>query len=245
MTDEILVKAVDLCKSFGAFKALDNVSLEVKKGEVSCIIGPSGSGKSTFLRCMNALETVSEGEVEVNGFAAHDRATDLNKMRESVGMVFQRFNLFPHKTVLENLIMAPMSLRGTARAEAVRLAEELLAKVGLSDKRDAWPSSLSGGQQQRVAIARALAMKPSIMLFDEPTSALDPELVGDVLEVMKNLASEGMTMVIVTHEMGFAREVADRVIFIDQGIIQEEGKPAQIFSAPTNPRTAAFLSKVL
>ena len=192
---------------------------------------------------MNALETVSEGEVEVNGFAAHDRATDLNKMRESVGMVFQRFNLFPHKTVLENLIMAPMNLRGMARAEAVRLAEELLAKVGLSDKRDAWPSSLSGGQQQRVA--RALAMKPSIMLFDEPTSALDPELVGDVLEVMKNLASEGMTMVIVTHEMGFAREVADRVIFIDQGIIQEEGKPAQIFSAPTNPRTAAFLSKVL
>jgi polar amino acid transport system ATP-binding protein len=188
---------------------------------------------------MNALETVSEGEVEVNGFAAHDRATDLNKMRESVGMVFQRFNLFPHMTVLENLIMAPMNLRGMAR-EAVRLAEELLAKVGLSDKRDAWPSSLSGGQQQRVAIARALAMKPSIMLFDEPTSALDPELVGDVLEVMKNLASEGMTMVIVTHEMGFAREVADRVIFIDQGIIQEEGKPAQIFSAPTNPRTAAF-----
>ncbi|MEX7614733.1 amino acid ABC transporter ATP-binding protein, partial [Klebsiella pneumoniae] len=173
------------------------------------------------------------------------RTTDLNKMRESVGMVFQRFNLFPHMTVLENLIMAPMNLRNMPRQQAIDLAEALLAKVGLSDKRDAWPSSLSGGQQQRVAIARALAMKPSIMLFDEPTSALDPELVGDVLEVMKNLASEGMTMVIVTHEMGFAREVADRVIFIDQGVIQEEGKPGQIFSAPSNPRTAAFLSKVL
>ncbi|OWW16650.1 ABC transporter [Klebsiella variicola] len=200
---------------------------------------------SLFLRCMNALETVSEGEVVVNGFAAHDWTTDLNKMRESVGMVFQRFNLFPHMTVLENLIMAPMNLRNMPRQQAVDLADALLAKVGLSDKRDAWPSSLSGGQQQRVAIARALAMKPSIMLFDEPTSALDPELVGDVLEVMKNLASEGMTMVIVTHEMGFAREVADRVIFIDQGVIQEEGKPGQIFSAPSNPRTAAFLSKVL
>ena len=221
----------NLHKRFGDSHVLRGISCDIKPQEVVCIIGPSGSGKSTFLRCMNALETVSEGEVEVNGFAAHDRATDLNKIRESVGMVFQRFNLFPHKTVLENLIMAPMNLRGMARAEAVRLAEELLAKVGLSDKRDAWPSSLSGGQQQRVAIARALAMKPSIMLFDEPTSALDPELVGD--------------MVIVTHEMGFAREVADRVIFIDQGIIQEEGKPAQIFSAPTNPRTAAFLSKVL
>ena len=227
------------------YEVLKDVSFSIEEGEFVAVMGPSGSGKSTFLRCMNALETVSEGEVEVNGYAAHDRATDLNKMRESVGMVFQRFNLFPHKTVLENLIMAPMSLRGMARAEATHLAEELLAKVGLSDKRDAWPSSLSGGQQQRVAIARALAMKPSIMLFDEPTSALDPELVGDVLEVMKNLASEGMTMVIVTHEMGFAREVADRVIFIDQGIIQEEGKPAQIFGAPTNPRTAAFLSKVL
>jgi polar amino acid transport system ATP-binding protein len=194
---------------------------------------------------MNALESVSEGEVVVNGFPVHDKKSDLNKLRESVGMVFQRFNLFPHMTVLENLLMAPMSLRGMSRAEAVTYAEGLLAKVGLSDKRDAWPSSLSGGQQQRVAIARALAMQPSIMLFDEPTSALDPELVGDVLEVMKNLAMEGMTMVIVTHEMGFAREVADRVIFIDQGIIQEQGTPEQIFSAPQNPRTASFLSKVL
>ena len=228
----------NLHKRFGDSHVLRGISCDIKPQEVVCIIGPSGSGKSNFLRCMNALETV-------NGFAAHDRTTDLNKMRESVGMVFQRFNLFPHMTVLENLIMAPMNLRNMPRQQAIDLAEALLAKVGLSDKRDAWPSSLSGGQQQRVAIARALAMKPSIMLFDEPTSALDPELVGDVLEVMKNLASEGMTMVIVTHEMGFAREVADRVIFIDQGVIQEEGKPGQIFSAPSNPRTAAFLSKVL
>ncbi|WP_434643854.1 amino acid ABC transporter ATP-binding protein [Klebsiella sp. I138] len=240
-----MIHIKNLHKRFGDSHVLRGISCDIQPQEVVCIIGPSGSGKSTFLRCMNALETVSEGIVEVNGFAAHDHTTDLNKMRESVGMVFQRFNLFSHMTVLDNLIMAPMNLRGMRRSQAVPLAEELLAKVGLSDKRDAWPSSLSGGQQQRVAIARALAMKPSIMLFDEPTSALDPELVGDVLAVMKNLASEGMTMVIVTHEMGFAREVADRVIFIDQGVIQEEGKPEQIFSAPVNPRTAAFLSKVL
>jgi len=235
----------NLHKHFGASHVLRGIDCEIQPQEVVCVIGPSGSGKSTFLRCMNALESVSEGEVVVNGFPVHDKKSDLNKLRESVGMVFQRFNLFPHMTVLENLLMAPMSLRGMSRAEAVTYAEGLLAKVGLSDKRDAWPSSLSGGQQQRVAIARALAMQPSIMLFDEPTSALDPELVGDVLEVMKNLATEGMTMVIVTHEMGFAREVADRVIFIDQGIIQEQGTPEQIFSAPQNPRTASFLSKVL
>ena len=245
MSEKPLLEMIGIDKTFGRQTVLKNCSLAVQRGETVVLIGPSGSGKSTFLRCMNALETVSEGEVVVNGFAAHDRTTDLNKMRESVGMVFQRFNLFPHMTVLENLIMAPMNLRNMPRQQAVDLADALLAKVGLSDKRDAWPSSLSGGQQQRVAIARALAMKPSIMLFDEPTSALDPELVGDVLEVMKNLASEGMTMVIVTHEMGFAREVADRVIFIDQGVIQEEGKPGQIFSTPSNPRTAAFLSKVL
>ena len=235
----------NLHKHFGESHVLRGISCDIHPQEVVCVIGPSGSGKSTFLRCMNALETVSEGEVVVNGFAVHDRATDLNKMRESVGMVFQRFNLFPHKTVLENLMMAPQALQGMNRSQAESLAQSLLEKVGLSDKRDAWPSSLSGGQQQRVAIARALAMNPSIMLFDEPTSALDPELVGDVLEVMKNLASDGMTMVIVTHEMGFAREVADRVIFIDQGVIQEEGTPEQIFTAPQNPRTAAFLSKVL
>ena len=240
-----MIHIKNLHKHFGDSHVLRGISCDIQPREVVCVIGPSGSGKSTFLRCMNALETVSEGEVVVNGFAVHDKTTDLNKMRESVGMVFQRFNLFPHKTVLENLIMAPQALQGMNRAQAESLAQTLLEKVGLSDKRDAWPSSLSGGQQQRVAIARALAMNPSIMLFDEPTSALDPELVGDVLEVMKNLASDGMTMVIVTHEMGFAREVADRVIFIDQGVIQEEGTPEQIFTAPQNPRTAAFLSKVL
>ncbi|MNL94543.1 Glutamine transport ATP-binding protein GlnQ [compost metagenome] len=210
-----------------------------------CVIGPSGSGKSTFLRCINALETLSGGEILVNGFAIHSQKTDLNKMRESVGMVFQRFNLFPHMTVLENIIMAPMGVKKLSRAEAILRAEALLQKVGLLDKIDAYPNSLSGGQQQRVAIARALAMEPKIMLFDEPTSALDPELVGEVLAVMKSLAHEGMTMVVVTHEMGFAREVADRVLFIDQGIIQEEGSPQQIFSQPANPRTQAFLSKVL
>ncbi|WP_312625974.1 amino acid ABC transporter ATP-binding protein [Scandinavium sp.] len=240
-----MIHIKNLHKHFGDSHVLRGIDCEIQPQEVVCVIGPSGSGKSTFLRCMNALESVTEGEVVVNGFAVHDKSTDLNKLRESVGMVFQRFNLFPHMTVLENLLMAPMSLRGMTRNDAIIFAEELLAKVGLSDKRDAWPSSLSGGQQQRVAIARALAMRPSIMLFDEPTSALDPELVGDVLEVMKNLAREGMTMVIVTHEMGFAREVADRVIFIDQGIIQEQGTPERIFSAPQNPRTAAFLSKVL
>ena len=235
-----MIHIKNLHKHFGESHVLRGIDCDIQPQEVVCVIGPSGSGKSTFLRCMNALETVSEGEVVVNGFAVHDKKTDLNKMRESVGMVFQRFNLFPHMSVLDNLLMAGMS-----RQDAVVFAEGLLAKVGLSDKRDAWPSSLSGGQQQRVAIARALAMQPSIMLFDEPTSALDPELVGDVLEVMKNLAREGMTMVIVTHEMGFAREVADRVIFIDQGIIQEQGTPETIFNAPQNPRTASFLSKVL
>lgn len=240
-----MIHIKNLHKHFGDSHVLRGIDCDIQPQEVVCVIGPSGSGKSTFLRCMNALESVSEGEVLVNGFPVHEQKTDLNKMRESVGMVFQRFNLFPHMTVLENLLMAPMALRGMSRAQAVVFAEGLLTKVGLSDKRDAWPSSLSGGQQQRVAIARALAMQPSIMLFDEPTSALDPELVGDVLEVMKNLAREGMTMVIVTHEMGFAREVADRVIFIDQGIIQEQGTPEQIFSAPQNPRTASFLSKVL
>ena len=240
-----MIHIKNLHKHFGDSHVLRGIDCDIQPREVVCIIGPSGSGKSTFLRCMNGLESVSEGEVCVNGFKVHDPKTNLNKMRESVGMVFQRFNLFPHMTVLENLLMAPMSLRGMRRTDAVRLAESLLDKVGLSDKRDAWPSSLSGGQQQRVAIARALAMAPSIMLFDEPTSALDPELVGDVLQVMKNLADEGMTMVIVTHEMGFAREVADRVIFIDRGVIQEQGAPAQIFTAPENPRTATFLSKVL
>lgn len=235
----------NLHKRFGDSHVLRGISCDIKPQEVVCIIGPSGSGKSTFLRCMNALETVSEGEVVVNGFAAHDRTTDLNKMRESVGMVFQRFNLFPHMTVLENLIMAPMNLRNMPRQQAVDLAEALLAKVGLSDKRDAWPSSLSGGQQQRVAIARALAMKPSIMLFDEPTSALDPELVGEVLDVIKKLARSGTTLVVVTHEIGFAREVADQVVFMVDGRIVEQGSSDEVLNHPQHPRTRQFLSRVL
>lgn len=240
-----MIHVDNLQKQFGETHVLRGISCEIKPQEVVCIIGPSGSGKSTFLRCLNALEKPDGGEVSVNGFDVHNPKTNLNKMRESVGMVFQRFNLFPHMTVLDNLIMAPMSVKGMSREDALKRAEILLDKVGLLDKIDAWPASLSGGQQQRVAIARSMAMDPSIILFDEPTSALDPELVGEVLEVMKKLAQEGMTMVIVTHEMGFAREVADRVVFIDQGIIQEQGTPEQIFTAPQNPRTAAFLSKVL
>lgn len=240
-----MIHVDNLQKQFGETHVLRGISCDIKPQEVVCIIGPSGSGKSTFLRCLNALEKPDGGEVSVNGFDVHNPKANLNKMRESVGMVFQRFNLFPHMTVLDNLIMAPMSVKGMSRADALKRAEVLLDKVGLLDKIDAWPASLSGGQQQRVAIARSMAMDPSIILFDEPTSALDPELVGEVLEVMKTLAQEGMTMVIVTHEMGFAREVADRVVFIDQGIIQEEGTPEQIFTAPQNPRTAAFLSKVL
>ncbi|GAK28922.1 MULTISPECIES: amino acid ABC transporter ATP-binding protein [Serratia] len=240
-----MIRVHNLQKQFGESHVLRGISCEIAANEVVCVIGPSGSGKSTFLRCINALETLSGGEILVNGFAIHSQKTDLNKMRESVGMVFQRFNLFPHMTVLENIIMAPMGVKKLSRAEAILRAEALLQKVGLLDKIDTYPNSLSGGQQQRVAIARALAMEPKIMLFDEPTSALDPELVGEVLAVMKSLAHEGMTMVVVTHEMGFAREVADRVLFIDQGIIQEEGTPQQIFSQPANPRTQAFLSKVL
>lgn len=240
-----MIRVHNLQKQFGESHVLRGISCEIAANEVVCVIGPSGSGKSTFLRCINALETLSGGEILVNGFAIHSQKTDLNKMRESVGMVFQRFNLFPHMTVLENIIMAPIGVKKLSRADAIVRAEALLQKVGLLDKIDAYPNSLSGGQQQRVAIARALAMEPKIMLFDEPTSALDPELVGEVLAVMKSLAHEGMTMVVVTHEMGFAREVADRVLFIDQGIIQEEGSPQQIFNQPTNLRTQAFLSKVL
>ena len=240
-----MIHVKNLQKNFGKTQVLRGISCDIAPQEVVCVIGPSGSGKSTFLRCLNALEKPDGGEVVVNGFAVHDSKTRLNTLREGVGMVFQRFNLFPHMTVLENLIMAPMSLKGLSKADAVARAEKLLHKVGLTDKTNAWPASLSGGQQQRVAIARALAMEPSIILFDEPTSALDPELVGEVLAVMKQLALEGMTMVIVTHEMGFAREVADRVVFIDQGVIQEQGPPSQLFTAPTNPRTKEFLSKVL
>ncbi|RJL27059.1 amino acid ABC transporter ATP-binding protein [Pectobacterium polaris] len=240
-----MIHVKNLQKQFGDTHVLRGISCDIAPQEVLCLIGPSGSGKSTFLRCINALERLSAGEITVNGFAIHDQKTNINRVRESVGMVFQRFNLFPHMTVLENIIMAPMDVKKLSRAQAVERAKALLSKVGLLDKIDAWPNSLSGGQQQRVAIARALAMEPAIMLFDEPTSALDPELVGEVLAVMKTLANEGMTMVIVTHEMAFAREVADRVIFIDQGIIQEQGTPEAIFTHPSNPRTQAFLSKIL
>lgn len=240
-----MISIRDLQKQFGQIHVLRGISCDIAEKEVVCVIGPSGSGKSTFLRCINALEEMTSGEITINGFEIHNRKTDLNKMRESVGMVFQRFNLFPHMTVLENLILAPMDVKKLPKNEAIKKAEQLLKKVGLLDKIDAYPSQLSGGQQQRVAIARALAMEPKVMLFDEPTSALDPELVGEVLAVMKDLADEGMTMVVVTHEMGFAKEVADRVIFIDQGIIQEEAEPEMLFSSPKNERTQAFLSKVL
>ena len=240
-----MIHVNNLQKKFGNTHVLRGISCDIRPQEVVCVIGPSGSGKSTFLRCLNALERPDSGEIEINGTDVCDPKTDLNKMREHVGMVFQRFNLFPHMTVLDNITMAPLMVSGLKKADALLKAEQLLEKVGLPDKIDAWPESLSGGQQQRVAIARALAMDPTVLLFDEPTSALDPELVGEVLNVMKTLAHEGMTMVIVTHEMNFAREVADRVFFIDQGVIQESGTPEQIFNHPKNPRTSAFLSRVL
>ncbi|QXO74303.1 amino acid ABC transporter ATP-binding protein [Morganella morganii] len=240
-----MIHVKNLQKKFGNTHVLRGISCDIRPQEVVCVIGPSGSGKSTFLRCLNALERADSGEIVVNGTDVCDPKTDLNRMRAHAGMVFQRFNLFPHMTVLDNITMAPLMVSGLKKANALLKAEQLLEKVGLPDKIDAWPESLSGGQQQRVAIARALAMDPTVLLFDEPTSALDPELVGEVLNVMKNLAHEGMTMVIVTHEMNFAREVADRVFFIDQGVIQESGTPEQIFNHPQNPRTAAFLSRVL
>lgn len=240
-----MIHVKNLQKKFGDTHVLRGISCDIRPQEVVCVIGPSGSGKSTFLRCLNALERADSGEIVVNGTDVCDPKTDLNRMRAHAGMVFQRFNLFPHMTVLDNITMAPLMVSGLKKADALLKAEQLLEKVGLPDKIDAWPESLSGGQQQRVAIARALAMDPTVLLFDEPTSALDPELVGEVLAVMKNLAHEGMTMVIVTHEMNFAREVADRVFFIDQGVIQESGTPEQIFNHPQNPRTAAFLSRVL
>lgn len=235
----------NLQKQFGDIHVLRGITCDIQEKEVISIIGPSGSGKSTFLRCINGLEDITSGEIEVNGFKVHDPKININRLRESVGMVFQRFNLFPHMTVLENLILAPRDIKKMAKTDAITKAESLLIKVGLIDKIDAYPSQLSGGQQQRVAIARALMMDPKVMLFDEPTSALDPELVGEVLTVMKSLAQEGMTMVVVTHEMGFAREMSSRVIFIDQGIIQEQGSPEQIFKNPQNERTQLFLSKVL
>ena len=240
-----VIHVKQLQKQYGAAHILRGIDCDIAESEVVCVIGPSGSGKSTFLRCLNGLEEATDGEIVIDGIKVNDPRVDLNALRAGVGMVFQRFNLFPHMSVLDNLIMAPMQVRKLSRSEAVLAAEKLLQKVGLLDKIDAYPNQLSGGQQQRVAIARALAMEPKVMLFDEPTSALDPELVGEVLTVMKTLAEEGMTMVVVTHEMSFAREVSDRVLFIDQGVIMEEGPPAQVLGEPRNERTRDFLRKVL
>lgn len=243
MENKVSVK--ELKKSFGRLEVLKGMDVEIQEGEVVCLIGPSGSGKSTFLRCLNRLEDITGGQVIVDGFDITDRRTNINRVRENIGMVFQHFNLFPHKTVIQNIMMAPVELKKMKPDEARQKGLELLEEVGLSDKADAYPAQLSGGQKQRVAIARALAMSPDIMLFDEPTSALDPEMVGEVLNVMKQLAADGMTMIVVTHEMGFAREVADRIIFMDGGLIVEEGIPDQVFSHPTNQRTIDFLNKVL
>lgn len=240
-----MIEVKNLEKSFGKNHVLRGINETINEGEVVCIIGPSGSGKSTFLRCLNLLEQPTSGEVILDGEKINAPDRDIDKIREKLGMVFQNFNLFPHMSVLDNITMAPIKVKGQDRSEAEAEARRLLDVVGLLDKAKAYPSSLSGGQKQRVAIARALAMKPEIMLFDEPTSALDPEMVGEVLAVMKQLAEDGMTMVIVTHEMGFAREVADRVLFIDEGVILEQGTPEEIFGNPQNERTQTFLSMVL
>jgi len=242
--DEV-IHAEGLTKNFGHLKVLRGIDCSVKASEVVCLIGPSGSGKSTFLRCLNGLEEASGGRVLVHGVSVHDHATDIALLRSEVGMVFQRFNLFPHKTVLENITLAPTVVRHIGAAEARERAHDLLVKVGLLDKIDAYPNQLSGGQQQRVAIARALAMQPAIMLFDEPTSALDPEMVGEVLAVMQTLAEEGMTMIVVSHEMGFARRVADRVLFMDEGLLVEEGTAEEIFDRPREERTQRFLSNLM
>ncbi len=250
-----MVRAEQVCKSFGALPVLKGVTLSVDRGQVLVLVGPSGSGKSTFLRCINHLETVTAGRLYVDGDLIGYRESrgklyemsprDAAKQRRDIGMVFQHFNLFPHRTALDNIVEAPMHVKGTKKAAATERARDLLAQVGLADKSDAYPAQLSGGQQQRVAIARALAMDPKLMLFDEPTSALDPELVGEVLAVMKKLASEGMTMIVVTHEMGFAREVADELVFMDGGVIVESGPPRELLSNPQHERTQAFLSKVM
>ncbi|AEB30524.1 putative glutamine/glutamate ABC transporter, ATP-binding subunit [Carnobacterium sp. 17-4] len=239
------VKVEHLKKNFGSLEVLKDLNVEVQEGEVVCIIGPSGSGKSTFLRCLNALEEITGGKVIIDDFDLTDPKQDINKVRENVGMVFQQFNLFPHLTVLENITLAPKELKKDSSEDIKKHALELLETVGLSEKANDYPKSLSGGQKQRVAIARALAMNPDLMLFDEPTSALDPEMVGDVLEVMQKLAEQGMTMLVVTHEMGFAKEVADRVIFMDGGYIVEEGTPEDVFGNPQHERTKNFLEKVL
>ncbi|MFT4415938.1 amino acid ABC transporter ATP-binding protein [Fredinandcohnia humi] len=240
-----MIRVDNIKKSFGKNEVLKGISVHIQPQEVVVVIGPSGSGKSTFLRCINLLETINDGHVYIEGVDITDKKTDINQIRTDVGMVFQQFNLFPHKTVMENIMLSPVKVKKIAKEMAYEKGIELLKKVGLVEKADAYPDSLSGGQKQRVAIARALAMEPKIMLFDEPTSALDPEMVGEVLEVMKQLAKEGMTMVVVTHEMGFAREVGDRVLFMDDGLIVEENKPKDLFENPQHTRTKAFLSKVL
>ena len=242
---DVAIRVEALTKRFGTLQVLRGITCTVATSEVVCVIGPSGSGKSTFLRCLNGLEEASTGQVWVHGTPVHAAATDIDALRRRVGMVFQRFNLFPHKTVLENIVLAPTTVGRLTPADACERANALLAKVGILDKSDAYPNQLSGGQQQRVAIARALAMQPKIMLFDEPTSSLDPEMVGEVLSVMQTLAEEGMTMVVVTHEMGFARQVASRVLFMDEGQIVETGTPIEIFDQPEHERTQRFLSKVL
>jgi polar amino acid transport system ATP-binding protein len=256
LSEEPIIEVQDIYKAFGELQILKGISLQVRRGEVVVLIGASGSGKTTFIRCINLLEDIQAGRIRVNGRAmgyreradgrlVRDSERNIARQRRDIGMVFQRFNLFPHMTALENIIEAPIQVLGVSRAAALEDARRLLGRVGLADKADHYPSQLSGGQQQRVAIARALAMKPQAMLFDEPTSALDPETVGEVLQVMKELAEEGMTMVVVTHEMGFAREVADRVVVLDQGELIEQGPPEQIFTQPAHPRTRAFLSRVL
>ncbi|WP_336153986.1 amino acid ABC transporter ATP-binding protein [Bacillus sp. 204(2023)] len=232
-------------KHYGDFHVLKQINLQIEKGEVVVIIGPSGSGKSTLLRCINKLETINEGVLTVNGTAINDRKTDINQVRRNIGMVFQHFHLYPHKTVLQNIMLAPVKVLRQSPEQAKETARYYLEKVGIPDKADAYPSQLSGGQQQRVAIARGLAMKPEVMLFDEPTSALDPEMIGEVLDVMKTLAKEGMTMVVVTHEMGFAKEVADRIVFIDEGKILEEAVPAEFYANPKEERARLFLSRIL
>lgn len=244
-TNETLIKVYGLKKSFGDVEVLKGIDIEIKRGEVVVIIGPSGCGKSTFLRTLNLLETPTGGRIDFEGTVITHPKTDINTYRQKIGMVFQQFNLFPHMTVLKNMTIAPIKLLKMSKEDAEKRAMELLERVGLADRALSYPSQLSGGQKQRVAIVRALAMQPEVMLFDEPTSALDPEMVGEVLEVMKSLANDGMTMAIVTHEMGFAREVADRVLFIDQGIIMEQGTPEEVFNNPQSPRLKDFLSKVI
>ncbi len=239
------VSVKNLKKSFGKLEVLKNIDMEIEEGEVVVLLGPSGSGKSTFLRCLNRLEEITAGEVIVDGIHVDDKKTDINKLRENIGMVFQHFNLFPHMTVLENIMLAPVELKKMTKEEAKEKGMALLKRVGLDSKADVYPPQLSGGQKQRVAIARALAMNPDIMLFDEPTSALDPEMVGEVLNVMKELAADGMTMVVVTHEIGFAREVASRVVFMDGGYVVEQGTPEEVILHPKEPRTIDFLNKVL